>query len=533
MADLGFIEKLVLKNGTELKLEEGQIVVLVGPNNSGKTTVLREIDKELYRKRETVILDYLNLGGEISPEMINPLLRKYGSRDKKGAFWKISGVSVSEKDITDGFIINLHKSTNQLNFNDIFLYNYKLLFAFFLTVQQRLDVLNNSARLNRDDGPATPLQHLEDEEEIEARVCNKVRAIFGTGVAIDRIGDRCNLHYGNPPKAEGDDKLHVKYYKRVSKLPKVADQGAGVQAFVGLLLYLVTSPRDIMLIDEPDAFLHPPQAFEAARMFAELCQDRQLFFATHNSHFLRGLVQAAPERVKVIRLDRKGNTTRSHEVKNEIFVKFANDPILKFTNCLEGIFFHAVVLCESEADCLFYRAMLDAIDKLDSARPVFWLGVNGKQNLAKTVLLYKALGVRVLSIADFDIFDYMDGAYESHLRPYIEAHGLDWKRVSELYTKFGPNTFPAKEKRKSAKKASIEITGRGDDYNACRDLIEEMRKAGAIVNRHGELESLCKSVNGKGADWVGAVLERYAGQLSTSKDLSKAREFAEEIAKNL
>jgi predicted ATP-dependent endonuclease of OLD family len=78
-----------------------------------------------------------------------------------------------------------------------------------------------------------------------------------------------------------------------------------MRSFASVLLDKFTSEYSIMLIDEPEAFLHPPQARLLGKMLATHNPDsRQLFIATHSEDFLQGLLDADNESVIVVRIDR-------------------------------------------------------------------------------------------------------------------------------------------------------------------------------------------------------------------------------------
>lgn len=58
----------------------------------------------------------------------------------------------------------------------------------------------------------------------------------------------------------------------------------GLRSFVGVLLNAFVSYQSILFIDEPEAFLHPPQARLLGKMLAkDLPPERQLFLATHSA----------------------------------------------------------------------------------------------------------------------------------------------------------------------------------------------------------------------------------------------------------
>lgn len=86
------------------------------------------------------------------------------------------------------------------------------------------------------------------------------------------------------------------------------EQGDGMRSFTGILLNLLIPNFSCFLIDEPESFLHPPQAKILGQIFNEtLTENKQLFISTHSQEFLKGLVETNPNRVKIIRITRKGD----------------------------------------------------------------------------------------------------------------------------------------------------------------------------------------------------------------------------------
>lgn len=51
-----------------------------------------------------------------------------------------------------------------------------------------------------------------------------------------------------------------KAYPITNKLGKIEEQGDGFRSLVGIILGLLFSKGRIVLLDEPEAFLHPAQA---------------------------------------------------------------------------------------------------------------------------------------------------------------------------------------------------------------------------------------------------------------------------------
>ena len=80
-----------------------------------------------------------------------------------------------------------------------------------------------------------------------------------------------------------DEQTRQEAYEKVLETYKqVQDQGDGIKSFTGILLYLMLDYYSIFLIDEPESFLHPPQANIMGRIIGETLSDnQQAFISTH------------------------------------------------------------------------------------------------------------------------------------------------------------------------------------------------------------------------------------------------------------
>jgi ABC-type uncharacterized transport system ATPase subunit len=106
-----------------------------------------------------------------------------------------------------------------------------------------------------------------------------------------------------------------------------------VQAFLGMVLTLVARTYDVVLLDEPEAFLHPPQARLLGGIFVELSREgSQIVVATHSDDFLQGVLTASAEAtpVTVARLTRPQPTINSvAQVSLDSLRKLYEDPLLR------------------------------------------------------------------------------------------------------------------------------------------------------------------------------------------------------------
>ena len=98
------------------------------------------------------------------------------------------------------------------------------------------------------------------------------------------------------------------YIAAIRALPLLTEQGDGMKSFIGLMLGLLAGQFQIVLVDEPEAFLHPPQARLLGRKLAtEVPRGTQVFVATHSSDVLQGLLDPDDANVTVVRLTRRGH----------------------------------------------------------------------------------------------------------------------------------------------------------------------------------------------------------------------------------
>src|ERR1019366_8066393 len=117
------------------------------------------------------------------------------------------------------------------------------------------------------------------------------------------------FHFGDdPPRTADHDRVSPRYLKELDQVPRLETLGDGVRSFVATVIAAHTGPQPVLLIDEPEAFLHPPQAVPPAQILPRLITERrrQAIIATHSADFIRGALSGSPQ-VSICRLERTGN----------------------------------------------------------------------------------------------------------------------------------------------------------------------------------------------------------------------------------
>lgn len=437
-------------------------------------------------------------------------------------------------------------------------------FCHLLTAEGRLSASNPPENIRiLHDPPRHPIHFLQRDDSIEAQVSKQFRLAFGQSLVVHRnAGNEVPLLVGDHPQpGVGEDRVTVDFLRRLELLPTLHSQGDGMRSFAGVLLHTTVGDRHILMVDEPEAFLHPPHARLLGRMMVtERAKDRQIFVATHSGDVLRGILDADSPRVRILRISREGNVNRVKQLGSAQIKQFWSDPLLRYSNVLDGVFHEKVVVCESDGDCRFYAAVADAIFELRSTsdrRPdIMFTHCGGKARVPLVVKSLRELNVPVASVLDFDVLND-----ERPLRDIFEASGGEWRQIErdwrivksavdskkpELNTVEVKNeiekelsgisdpVFPklvrdriSKILRRASPWALIKGVGfsgvpSGEPSKALENLVKALANNGIFIVPVGELEGFARTIGGHGPTWVNEALQR---DLGVDKELEAARTF--------
>ena len=226
-----------------------------------------------------------------------------------------------------------------------------------------------------------------------------IRKIFGIDIFLNpfnlgtlefKVGDDFSFVSNNPQEA----------FKQLSGYPILDTQGDGLRSVLGMISAIVSTKKPVLLLDEPEAFLHPPQALQLGEIISGLVEpSQQIYIATHSADFLRGLLSSTRDAV-IIHLDRVENITEANVLDSATLNQIITDPLLSSSRVLEGMFYKGVVATEADADAVFYQRLFQ---KIGSADEVHFVNAHNKQTLKKIIDPYKKLGINFAMIADADV----------------------------------------------------------------------------------------------------------------------------------
>lgn len=543
-----YVDEISFNDGSSLTLGHSDIVVFTGANNSGKSQVLRDI-KSYFVKKEAIRIVASDIkswfGGDIQ-KLTNKCINKNG-------YYYLQDIHIGRKE-------NLVNQWNNKNLSSI-----HSLFINYLSTEDRLNKANPVNSFNTLlEVPKHPIQQLYIDDEQEQNLSNLFHQAFGTEIIVNRgAGSQIPIHMGSKPTIEeGEDRVSRSYLQKLGQLPLIQSQGDGMRSFTGILLDAFTSDYDITLIDEPEAFLHPPQARLLGKMLAKNTpKERQIFISTHSEEFLKGLLDANNENVKIIRINRDGNINHMSVLNNDDIKNLWQDPILRYSNILSGLFHSKVVVCESDTDCRFYQAILSAINDGDSISPdILFTHCGGKQRLKTVIKALKSLNVKTVTVTDIDVLNDKNTFQE-----IIEASGevwgnveTRWKIITEyvksqraqldtaevkseidaIFATFNEPQLTAeitnkikKVIKQSSAWSKVKETGKtffsGDAYKTFGELYDICKSYGILIVPVGELECFYKPDANHGTKWVNNVLESV--DIKNDAELDSARNFVREM----
>ena len=550
-------KSITFSDGTTVTLDPTDVVVLVGPNNAGKSLALRELEQHIGNPANTTVIKSKTLLKTGTQESLSEYLRKHAQVRTQGSNRVYSGYrfSVPETRISEFWTGNLEQ--------------LRSFFCMRILTETRITDSNPANAIAVLDEPAShPIHMLYSDVQLEHKISEYFQRAFGEALIVYRAGgNRLPLFVGDRLVPEyGEDRISNSYLERLrASANPLNEQGDGMRSFASVIVHLLAPiTPSILLLDEPEAFLHPPQARLLGEIIAREKSPRaQLFVATHSPDVLQGLINVAPDHLRVLRIQRDGYVNRAKELDKELVKQISVDPLMKYSSVLSGVFHERVIICEADADCMFYSSLLDIPNVHGERQPdVLFVHANGKGRVAALAKTLVALDVPVDVVVDIDILndtvvlervlDSLDGDSAAVLplaeavRAAIEQH-KPWLNAGEVRNEIerilaeAPSTgeFPKSSRAsidalfrkaspwdvvKSGGESAIPSGQATQDFQKLQELCKQI---GLWIVPVGELEGFCKSVGNHGPRWVQEVIEER--DLETDPGLEQARDFMREI----
>ncbi|MFC9005361.1 ATP-dependent nuclease [Streptomyces microflavus] len=543
--------QIATTSGERIEIPAAGVTAIVGPNNSGKSSFLRQITTHLRHGmhvppwEKTFLIEKVTTatsGGEW--ESLHSWLQLHANITRNPSNGQLY---VRRPGAGEVPLATLNNSGNE-NFEGG-LQSLNDFIVFYGDAWQRINGVNPvEMRENFDDPPGNPLHALQDSPKLFRELSEISERVFGEPLTMDRLSRFINLRVGTiDAEAPKIDEIAEDYQKALSRLPLLTEQGDGMKSLIGLLVPLITSTYPVVIIDEPEAFLHPPQAAILGRILGEQARSRnlQIIIATHDRHLLSGLLESQSN-LSIVRIERQRNDqTRFSQLEVEDVKEIWSDPVLRYSNVLDGLFHKLVVLAEADRDCRFFASALEEYEPKDSltilSGDVLFVPSGGKDSLRRLAKVLRSIHVSTVVSPDLDILNSRES-----LRALIDSLGGNWEslagdyktatspfsqprtgvlisqvvkavaaqfegRGGEPFTSVERNEIMAQIRLKdnpwSAVKSYGMVAFKGEAAVAANRLLENLKTIGITPVRVGELECFAPGLGvSKGPAWLPAAI---------------------------
>jgi predicted ATPase len=531
------------ENEPGLSFEPGPMTVFVGPNNSGKSLALRELESFIESGGEDLGWIIESVEPDLpAPEVVREMVLSRQVTDpahpassgttrvvrlkSPGEFSRRRAEDPAEP--LEEQVIDLDAVTRALRDVDhltdeefaLLCRDVLTLFLIRLDGQTRLALTQPRAAGNPEDHPAHHLAALWRDDEARARIRDITGDAFDLFFVVDRTTDpelfRIRMAERPPldhAEEQGDDDRAMAFHQRAHDIASMSD---GVRAFTGLTSAVMSADYRIMLVDEPEAFLHPPLTRKLGKRLTQLASQRgaNVLASTHSPEFLMGCVQSG-QRVNVVRLTWRAGVATARLLGANRLDAMMKDPLLRSTGVLGALFHDGAVVCEADADRVFYSEVNERLlaARAGGADGVLFMNAQNKQTIRRIVRPLREMGIPAVAVVDLDILkgredfrDLLKAAFvppvfwepweEQRSRIFQKLRGEDWKGGGIYRT--------PRDVRAMAEQL----------LNACAEY-------GLFIVPTGELECWLPEleVGGHGPEWLTAVFQKMGTDPGTQEYL--------------
>ncbi|MGO7344600.1 ATP-dependent endonuclease [Rhizobium johnstonii] len=522
--------KLKFSETGELSLPTKGITIFVGANNSGKSLVLREIEAAFathpFPAGLKILMDY---------EVVWPTSENLDARIAKAKSLQQPGLPLGH------IVLGRHSPGGGLEAQQVPEAQLRSIAdskadKHWITTQYlrwgviRLDGRSRFVLTNDQKGgdllgpPQNVLAHLFLDTEARKSVRALIKDAFNLYLVIDPTNlGQLRIRLSQEPPLDDEQSLNPQAREYHGRALHIKDASDGVQAFTGIVTAVRSGEFHTILVDEPEAFLHPPLARKLGRNLAALTTERgaALLASTHSSDFLMGCIQASTS-VRVVRLEYSGGKSRARMIDPDVLATLLKRPLMRSANVISGLFHDGVVVLESDNDRAFYSEIYHRITEAVSGYPsILFINAQNKQTIRDIIGPLRQFGVPAAAIPDIDFLK--DGG----------KTWTDWLRAAQvpeaLHVGYGQQRAAIHDAIKATGRdmkteGGLDLLDRGN-REAADQFVRNLRDYGIFPVPRGELESWLPelAIPGKKTDWTVSILERL-GSDPSSPDYTKPAE---------
>ena len=493
------------------------VTVFVGPNNSGKSRILREVERYCrlgQKDANDLLLAELTFSG-LTSDRAAQSIERIRQPPHPGEALNVDHIFVGSKygrqQVPVASLMQfLQAPTSNVS---AFCQWYLRHLTLMLDGSSRIGLVGQQGAGDLQRPPESSFQVLFRDDAKRHEVRRIVFDAFGRHFVLDptnlgqlriRLSDRA-------PRDDIEERgIHADAVRFHASAQVIDEASDGVKAFTGIVTEVMAGDPSVILVDEPEAFLHPSLASKLAQEVARaaLSADKRVFVSTHSPQFVMGCIQSGAP-VNIIRLTYRGGVATARILPSDEILELMRHPLLRSTGLLSGLFYEFVVVTESDADRAFYQ---EVNERLLQFKPEWgipnclFLNAQNKQTVQTLLRPLRKLGIPAAGVVDVDV---------------LKEGGANWTNLlsSADVPQLSHGSFAT---LRAAVKSAMDATGKdmkregglailsNAEKQSAEDLLTQLRQYGIFVVPGGELESWMKSLgaSGHGPAWLIDVFER-------------------------
>lgn len=492
------------------------VTVFVGPNNSGKSLILREIEHycrtgEGNHFKIVENLEFNEADAEQANELIKRVEQPYTPGDILNPGHTLIGSRRGRQQVPKDTLLQALKSpVTQLS---IFAQWYLTHLTLMLDGPSRIRLISEQSAGDLQQPPNSSLQVLLRDDSKRHEVRRIVHDAFGRYFVIDptNLGQLRIRLSERPPVDDMEERgIHAEAVEFHATAQLIEEASEGVKAFTGIITEVMAGDPSVVLVDEPEAFLHPPLASKLGQEVARaaLSTDKRVFASTHSPQFVMGCIQSGAP-VNIVRLTYRAGVATARVLPSNELLELMRHPLLRSTGVLSGLFYEFIVVTESDADRAFYQEINERLLQFKPEWGIpncLFINAQNKQTVQTLLKPLRKLGIPAAGVVDIDV---------------LKEGGTNWTNLLSS-ADVPPLSHNSLASMRGAVKNAMDATGKdmkrhgglailkAGDKQAAEDLLEQLKQYGIFVVPNGELESWVTHLGAKGHGpmWLVDVFER-------------------------
>lgn len=349
----------------------------------------------------------------------------------------------------------------------------------------RLDVTGPAKLRGYDDdgGDQPPLLSLLRKPQLRRKLREVTASALGCHLIIDITTEGSKAIWrlsDTEPPDEIEGRWTEEAHRFIKDTGRLDERSDGIHAFVGMLAAIIADPNELVFIDEPEAFLHPPLVRKLARHLADLARelDMQFFIATHSADLLESFVASGAE-MNIIRLTHDHERSTARQLNSRDLRRVTRDALLRSEATLSGLFHDGAVICEAAGDRVLYKEIHERLLAADekAVESCVFLNAQNWETVERMVAPLRRMGVAAAAIVDADVI------FKKGLKTWLDAAQMP-KAIRDVWIKKRDSLRDLTAKRLSIDPSAFEVE---DDPEAKPEAGTEMAVSKPSLSLKGKI----------------------------------------------